>query len=1231
VKGPGKLEWRYPLTTSATGGFYKAWAEQKLPSGTYTASWRDEAGRSLCTVPFTLDAYRIPTFEVRLAAPDQPALDAPFTLSLGSSYYAGGPVAGRPVRWRVTELPATWSPRALPGYFYSSDGRYSGGRRFEATPLYETLGSTDPTGAATLVLDPTVEPDAAPRSYVVEATVTGEDDQTVTTVKRLTALPPFVLGLKVPRFIERGRQIPVDLLVSRASGELLAGQVVTLRVTHRQWHSRLQSSDLSSAGPRYITDVVDVPLSEQTLTSGKEPTHLSLPVPGAGVYVVELESRDRLGRAQVVSIDLYVGGDEPVSWDKPKAGVFTLSPDAKAYDPGQTASIVLQSPFQQAEALVAIETPDGLRYESLAVRGGKAVLKLPIEGTWTPRIPVHVILLRGRVDAEAHQQADLGKPTTLASTVWLAVNPVSNQVKVTIENPAKARPGETIAVTLKVTDAAGKPRAGEATLWLVDAAVLALGKEQRLDPVPDYITAVESRFGLHDTRNGLFGRIPFAELPGGDEGEKEDGDAGRPTVRRDFKSVPFYEPSIAVGADGKARVMVKLPDNLTTFKLRAKVAAGPDRFGAGTGELDVRLPVVVTPVLPRFVRAGDRFDAGALARVVEGAGGAGSASFSGQGVTLAGPARQSLTLQPGPATRVGFPLTVQSPGWTPDGKPAQDHVRLELQLKRTADGAGDAISVDLPLRADRDPVIERVLYDLVAGSPTTVPAPAGKARPGTLSRSLLASDRPEPLLLATALDTLSERPATSTGARLDRARAALAMGQLQVALGGSAAETAALVKATLAALPDVTDGDGLLSEWPGGKGRVSLTAEAFELLTAAAAAGLPIDEAYQKRLRATLEKALRSDYSRFVDGEATTERSRALLALASAGALDRAGFAELSRTALVSQPDGLAAIVLAGTQGGDRPTVERLATLLGQAVVVRQQGGKAVYGGLQGERARSPLIRPDEARTMADISRALARVNPTDPLLELLGPALITRGRAGGWGSADADAAAIFALVERLGTAKPGGFALSVNGKPLPASGAIAKGPADPGALSVALTAGKSAVLRVDTRYLPEADGSTVAARTDGFVLSRALSKINPQGPADRLPLAAPGATVKLRVGDVIEEHIQLVNPTDRAYVTVTVPLAAGLEPLNPRLATAPPEAKPTGQDSRAATWIDSRDDAVSYAFELLPKGTYDLYFRTRATIAGSFVQPAATATTLSDRALVGGSVGARVEISPAP
>jgi len=36
------------------------------------------------------------------------------------------------------------------------------------------------------------------------------------------------------------------------------------------------------------------------------------------------------------------------------------------------------------------------------------------------------------------------------------------------------------------------------------------------------------------------------------------------------------------------------------------------------------------------------------------------------------------------------------------------------------------------------------------------------------------------------------------------------------------------------------------------------------------------------------------------------------------------------------------------------------------------------------------------------------------------------------------------------------------------------------------------------------------------------------------------------------------VNPTTRHYVAVVVPLAAGMEPLNPNLATAPPEARPS-------------------------------------------------------------------------
>jgi len=56
-------------------------------------------------------------------------------------------------------------------------------------------------------------------------------------------------------------------------------------------------------------------------------------------------------------------------------------------------------------------------------------------------------------------------------------------------------------------------------------------------------------------------------------------------------------------------------------------------------------------------------------------------------------------------------------------------------------------------------------------------------------------------------------------------------------------------------------------------------------------------------------------------------------------------------------------------------------------------------------------------------------------------------------------------------------------------------------------------------------------------------------------------------------------------------------------------------------------DDRVFYAYDTLPKGTYDFYFRSRATTAGRFIQPAAQAEMMYDGSVRGNSAGAWVEI----
>jgi hypothetical protein len=76
-----------------------------------------------------------------------------------------------------------------------------------------TTAKTDKSGASELEIDPSKASDARPRVYVVEATVRGADEQTVTNTTRIVALPPFVLGLKTERFLKDSTTITPHILV----------------------------------------------------------------------------------------------------------------------------------------------------------------------------------------------------------------------------------------------------------------------------------------------------------------------------------------------------------------------------------------------------------------------------------------------------------------------------------------------------------------------------------------------------------------------------------------------------------------------------------------------------------------------------------------------------------------------------------------------------------------------------------------------------------------------------------------------------------------------------------------------------------------------------------------------------------------------------------------------------------------------------------------------------------
>ncbi len=175
VTGPDRQEWRFPVTLDDTSGFYLHFDAKTPATGEYSAAYLPQQNETCGEARFRKEAYKLPTFEVLLNAPPHVPLDAPFAVGLIARYYAGGVVTERPINWRVTQYPYDWRPPGRDGFLFSSDSRFSAEGEFRATPVLQTQAKTDAGGAAHLTLDPTLEPTAQPRTYSVEATVTGDD------------------------------------------------------------------------------------------------------------------------------------------------------------------------------------------------------------------------------------------------------------------------------------------------------------------------------------------------------------------------------------------------------------------------------------------------------------------------------------------------------------------------------------------------------------------------------------------------------------------------------------------------------------------------------------------------------------------------------------------------------------------------------------------------------------------------------------------------------------------------------------------------------------------------------------------------------------------------------------------------------------------------------------------------------------------------------------------------
>ena len=670
---------------------------------------------------FQVQEFRTPEFEVGVeTSPGPHVVGDTVETEMSASYYSGGPLSGADLEWRVSSSEAQYSPPGWDDYtfgrwnpiwwgFDSSEGR---------TKTLEA--QVDAAGKHRLGITPeSVDPGFA-TSLDAEATVSDVSRQTITGSDTILVHPARAyIGLKTERhFVERGEPIEVEAIGVSIDGEPLEGRRLEIRAERLDWR-------------RVSGEYKQVAAETQTCeraSEGKSPVSCSFETPKGGRYRLTGLIRDEDGLVSETQRHIWVSGGSRPRTENVDMQEVDLIPDKSTYKPGGTAEVLVQSPFEDAEGILLVKRHDIVERRRFQIEGSSTRLDLDIGEVDIPNVNIEV-----QVIGQTTVENGPSKPAQATGSLKLDVSTASRRLDVSMDTGRSGfQPAEDLDVSLQVDRADGSPAANaEIALAVVDEAILATAGYDFSDPIPSFypernfnvrqahlrslvqIAAPELRQTEASERNMEVGRgAGGMGLRGtGSEGsgtfEAESGITARmdmemaapnmkqraapstqgPTIdlRKDIRPIAYFGPRISTDGQGRASTSFELPDNLTRWRLMAVAVDDEEYFGTAEETVTTRLPVSARPSLPRFLNYGDQADLPVVIHNQTGEDRTVNLAARAANLNLDDPHGLSVDVPAGDRVEVRFPSTTKSAG------------QADLQFAVASGDWSDAVEESFPV------------------------------------------------------------------------------------------------------------------------------------------------------------------------------------------------------------------------------------------------------------------------------------------------------------------------------------------------------------------------------------------------------------------------------------------------------------------------------------------------------------------------------------------------------
>ncbi len=1180
-------------------------------------------------VGFQVAMYRRPEFQVTVTPDKEQVLAGDkINVTVQATYFFGGPVAGARVRWTLMTQDYWFRPD-VPGWWDWTDTSRWDWWQPQEVPGYGRVvadgeGTTDDQGRFLFSVPAEIGDALYSQQFTVEATVTDITDQSVSNrAQVLVHKGLFYIGLRPQQYVGvAGEEQKVDIRTVDWEGSPVAGIPLTVTLNRREW---LNVQEEDEYGNLYWTwTVSDTVVATTTVTTDeKGEATVTITPPSGGSYIIKAEGTDQKGNRVVSATWLWVSGREYVSWRQENNDRIYLIADKREYRPGETARILIPSPFQgKVTALFTVERGHIIRHWVQTLAGNAETIDLPITAEMAPNAFVSVVLVKGVDETNPVPGYRLGYVSFGVSTekqeLTVRITPDRN-----ITKGEHYGPRETVNLNIEVTDAEGKPMEAEIGLAVVDKSVLTLAPPN----APSVVEAFYGQRGLGvrtaDNLSISVDRISvrIAKEAKGGGGGAEMAIMGAEFIRQEFPDTAFWAPSVRTDAKGRATVSFQLPDQLTTWHIEARAVAQAGSLLVGQTELEFlsTKDLLVRPVTPRFFVVGDRADLAAVVHNntdrpldVE-------VSLEAPGLRLLGEARQTVTIPAKGKVRVEWPVEVPR-DFTGD--------RADLVFRARGGGLSDATKPPAGLPPDQYlPVYRYSALEIVgtagqlaeAGSTleAVVLPPTIDTTQGDLTVKL------EPSLAAGmtgGLRYLEHYPYECTEQLVSRFLPNVltyrALKELGLAKPELEAKLRELVTYAVQKLYQRQHPDGGWGWWQNDSSSPLTTAYVIFGLVKAKEAGFAVEEKVIRNgvdylmMRIQPVDELKSPIQ-------ANRQAFILYVLAEAGQAREADLANLYEVRGRLSYYGRAYLGLA--LGILNPEDPRIGTIIADLTSAAVMSGTSV---------RWQEAEPDrwnwntDTRTTAIVLALLARFDPGNPLAPGTVRWLMRARTADHWETTQETAWSLIALTDWLVATREleGNYAwgVRVNGRDL-GSGQVTPGTVqEVTELRVAVRdlfldqANRVEIARgegpgrlyytVHLRgYLPVEE---VKALNRGVIVGRVYEQANCE--KDCPPVT------EARVGDLLRVRLTIIAPTDLNYVVIEDPFPAGTDPVDTSLQTTSvvgerPELARTDWERRWGWgwwWFadtDLRDEKLVLFATELPCGTYEYTYLLQVGLAGEY------------------------------